>query len=449
MKAIVKSILVLFIAISGLSNVNAQTGAETGTRFGSGEDSIRCIRNLSLYREYYKQENYQDADEYWKIVYNECPKATKNIYIHGEKMIRASIEDTEDEEAKAELIDSLMNLYDKRIEYFDEKGYVTGKKGVRFVRYSEKTVDNFKRGYEYLKKAIELEENNASPGVVVTFMNTTRTLYSNEEIEGGQVVDNYATCLDILDKGLEDKPDNSSLKKAHEAINDIFEKSGAATCENLTDLYKPRFEKNPEDEKLLKRIIDFLEEQDCTDDDFYADVTVQLNEIDPSTESAHHLARLFYEKEQYEESVKYYKQAIELQKNEEEKASYLMELAELNYSKLEDKKQARDYARQATEADPDNGKPYILIGRMYANSADECADGDEFKKATVYWAAVDQFEKAKEVDEELEEDANGYIDSYAPRFPSKEDIFFQNYDIGDTYTVGCWINEETTVRASD
>lgn len=449
MKAIVKSILVLFIAIIGLPNVNAQTGAETETRFGSGEDSIRCLRNLSLYQEYYKQESYKDAAGYWKVVYNECPLATKNIYIHGEKMIRHSIEKAESKEEKAELLDSLINMYNKRIKYFDQEGYVTGKKGVHFMRYTEKTTDNFKQGYEYLKKAIELQGKDAGAGVLVTFMNTSRSLYDNEEIEGGQVVDNYATALDIIDANLEKNPKSGSMKRAQEAINDIFEKSGAATCENLTELYKPRFEKNPEDEDLLSLIIKFLEEQGCTDGDFYADVTEQLNEIDPSAESAHHLAKLFYEKEQYEKSVKYYKQAIELQENSKEKAGYYMELAELTYSELEDKQQAREYAREATEADPDNGKPYILIGRMYANSADECGGGDEFKKQTVYWAAVDKFEKAKEVDEELEEEANGYIDSYAPRFPSKEDIFFQNYEIGDTYEVGCWINEATTVRASD
>ncbi|MFO8234880.1 MAG: tetratricopeptide repeat protein [Bacteroidales bacterium] len=448
MKAIVKSIFVLFIAIIGLSNVNAQTGAETGTRFGSGEDSIQCIRNLSLYVEYYKQNNYEDAAEYWMPVYKECPKATKNIFIHGEKMIRAAIEDTEDEKEKATLIDSLMGLYNKRIKYYDEEGYVLGKKGVYFIRYAENSIENFKRGYDYLKKSIELQENNANAGVLVTFMNTSKSLFSNEEIKGEEMVKNYANVLEIIESRLEGSSNSESYQRAYEAVNEIFEKSGAATCENLTELYKPRFENNPEDKELLERIIEFLEEQECTDDKFYADVTAQLNEIDPSAESAHHLARLFYEKEQYEKSVEYYKQAIELQDNDEEKGSYYMELAELTYSKLEDKSEAREYAREAIDADPDNGRPYILIGRMYANSADECGE-DEFEKQTIYWIAVDQFEKAKEIDEDLEGEANGYIDSYAPRFPSKEDCFFHNYDIGDTYEIGCWINESTTVRASD
>ena len=31
-----------------------------------GSDSINCITNLSLYREYYKQKNYEDAFKPWR-----------------------------------------------------------------------------------------------------------------------------------------------------------------------------------------------------------------------------------------------------------------------------------------------------------------------------------------------------------------------------------------------
>ena len=36
----------------------AQTGVQSGTRFGHGEDSIRCITNISLYEPYAQTRNY-------------------------------------------------------------------------------------------------------------------------------------------------------------------------------------------------------------------------------------------------------------------------------------------------------------------------------------------------------------------------------------------------------
>src|SRR6056297_555032 len=98
--------LFLILIITGISlEGSAQTGVEDGSRFGSGEDSIRCLKNLSLYSEFYKQNNYEDAEKPWKIVYNECPKASKNIYLHGEKMLTDAIENTDNEEKREVLID--------------------------------------------------------------------------------------------------------------------------------------------------------------------------------------------------------------------------------------------------------------------------------------------------------------------------------------------------------
>ena len=72
---------------------------------------------------------------------------------------------------------------------------------------------------------------------------------------------------------------------------------------------------------------------------------------------------------------------------------------------------------------------------------------EEFDQKAVYWAAVDKFVKAKSVDPQLTDEANRYIEAYKARFPDGETIFFYNYKQGDSYTVECWINEKTTVRA--
>ncbi|MFW6370578.1 MAG: tetratricopeptide repeat protein, partial [Bacteroidota bacterium] len=50
-----------------------QKGVEDGSRYGHGEDSIRCLRNYSLYREYVKNDGYDDAIPFWRVVYSECP----------------------------------------------------------------------------------------------------------------------------------------------------------------------------------------------------------------------------------------------------------------------------------------------------------------------------------------------------------------------------------------
>ncbi|MDR2938277.1 MAG: hypothetical protein LBU92_04990, partial [Prevotellaceae bacterium] len=70
----------------------------------------------------------------------------------------------------------------------------------------------------------------------------------------------------------------------------------------------------------------------------------------------------------------------------------------------------------------------------------------DFEKRTVYWVAVDCYEKAKQVDPSLTETADKYIVVYKQYYPSKEDIFFYNFERGQAYTLNCWINEKTSIR---
>ena len=445
-----KKILLFTVLISFFSALHSygQTGAEEGSKFGSGKDSIRCLKNLSLYVEFFKQNNYEDAIEPWKVVYHECPKASKNIYLHGEDMITDAIENTDDQAKKKNLLDSLMNLYDKRIKYFGQEGYVLGKKALDIVQYGESSAENLQKAYDLLKKSIDMRGEESSAAVLVNYINISSNLYKNDLIEDKELLDDYSLTLRLVEAQLEDDPNNKMLMRAKETTDKIFETSGAATCENLIGLYKPRFEENKEDIEVVNKIIGLLTDSKCTDSDLYLNANIQLNKLEPDAGIAHHIAQLYLDREQLDKTVEYYKKAIEITDNDKKKADYYTELAVLTFDEMGDKVTARNYARQAINLNPNNGRSYILIGRLYAQSLEQCG-GDEFEQKAVLWAAVDKFQKAKQVDSELADEAQGYIDSYRPRFPNKKDIFFHNYEIGDTYQVGCWINETTTVRGSE
>ncbi|MFP4620428.1 MAG: tetratricopeptide repeat protein [Bacteroidales bacterium] len=445
-----RKILLFTLLISFFSSPQAlaQTGAEEGSKFGSGKDSIRCLRNLSLYVEYYKQNNYEDAIEPWKVVYNECPKASKNIYLHGENMLEETLDNSDDPDEKEELLDSLMHLYDKRIKYFGQEGYVTGKKGLGLVEYGEESAENLKKAYELLGQAIDMRGEESSAAVLVNYMNIANSLHENDIIEDKQILDDYSKTYELVDIRLEEEPDHKMLKRAKNTIDEIFENSDAATCDNLISLYKPRFEENKEEIETVNKIIRLLTDAKCTDSDLYLNANIQLNKLEPDAGVAEHISQLFLERDNLDKTIEYYKKAIDISDNDTNKAEFYTEMATLIYNKKEEKVTARDYAREAIDLNPDDGRPYILIGRMYAESAEECGE-DEFEQKAVLWAAVDKFVEAKEVDSDIADEAQGYIDSYRPRFPDKKSIFFQNYEMGDTYEVGCWINEETTVRTSE
>jgi hypothetical protein len=66
---------------------------------------------------------------------------------------------------------------------------------------------------------------------------------------------------------------------------------------------------------------------------------------------------------------------------------------------------------------------------------------------SVYWAAVDKFVKAKQVDPTVEATANEYIASYSKYYPTKEERFdLPNEFSGSSFYVGGWIGESTAIR---
>ncbi|MDA3952060.1 MAG: tetratricopeptide repeat protein [Bacteroidales bacterium] len=449
MRTIAKGILTGLFLILTIGFVFGQKGVEDGSKYGQGADSISCIKNFSIYRSNARQNNYDNiTQEAWKLVYTECPKASQYIYIDGVNMVKIAIKKEEDAAQKEILIDSMMRIYDKRIKYFNRRGSILGRKGVDFITSSEKTVENMQEGYEILKESISLEKYNSRAPQLLTFFQASNSLFQAGAIEAGDVVADFGTVMEIADyvilKGT-NKREKANVIRAKPSIEQIFEDGGAANCDDLVPYYANKFNETPEDIEFLKKATDLLKSTKCTDSEIYFNMAVKLNIMEPTADLAYELAKRINKEDKLNEAVVYYKQAIELQEDDLQKAKYYLELGDVT-RRIGDYSQSRTYALKSIELDATSGYPYLLIGNIYAASSKSCSE-EEFEQKAVYWAAVDQFAKAKSVDPELADDANKFIDAYKPHFPDNETIFFYNYKQGDSYTVGCWINEKTTVRA--
>ncbi len=444
MKAIATKFLLTILILTGSISAFGQKGVDDGSKFGKGEDSIKCVRNLSLYVEYYRQKSYDDALPYWRIVFDECPTSTFNLYIHGVNMYELLAEKADNEEQKFAYLDTMMLIYDQRIKYYKQEGKVLGRKGIDWLSMRKNSVEDIKVGYDYINQSVDMQKNKCENAVLALFMNSSSTLFKAGELLQDEMIQNYATASKIAEYKLSRKPGSADFQRLKESLDQIFSKSGAATCEALIKLFQPKYDQNPEDKELLTKIIIFLAGTDCKDSDLFFHASTSLHKIDPSAKSSYFLAEMNVDRANYEKASVLYKQAIELETDSKEKARYYMKLGDITYHKLDNNSLARTYARNAAELDPESGHPYLLIGAIYAGS-EPCGDDDIAKKA-LYWIAVDNFIKAKQVDNELAEMANKSINAYSQHFPDTETIFFHGLKVGDRYTIGCWINETTTIR---
>ena len=151
-------------------------------------------------------------------------------------------------------------------------------------------------------------------------------------------------------------------------------------------------------------------------------------------------------RDEFNKAKEYYQNAIAAETDKELLAKYYYELAAFTFAKETNYQQARAYARKALENNPNDGESLILIGDIYAHYSKNYGK-DEFDHLSIYWLAVDYYEKAKRADPEVFAKANSRINTYKVYFPDKETLFFGGYQDGQVITYGSWINETSRVRA--
>ncbi len=426
-----------------------------------GKDSVTCVKNLSLYREFYKQwkaGKYKDPNLVaqslvsWRYCFFECPLVSKNMYIHGEKMMKYLIKSNKKDSAVMQAyVDTLLMIYDQRMQYFgNDKKYPTGKllgrKAQDIMKYR---VGESEVYYPMFKKSFDIMGNNSEPTTLFYFYVASVRYVQQKHAEKDLILENYVDIQDAIEYNLIKYADNPKKLDRFTKVNMNLEKnvSKFATCEKLVQLYGPKLEANPDDLKLAKNIVKFFEKRKCTKSDVYFNALEKVHAAEPTPESAFSMGRMAFEREQFNKAKDYLVEATNTLPDSLviKKASAYLLLAE-TYRSLKQNQASRSAALKVLNYNPKEGMAYLIIGDLYASSAASTA----FKGLRVsYWAAADKYSRAIAIssDSKTKELAQKKLATIKRSFPEQQDIFMRSLAEGQKITVGGWINEETTVRA--
>ena len=446
------------------------SGQEEAERLKYGPDKELCEQNLSIYIEFYKQKNYKDAYKPWTYLFNNAPKRTKNIYLHGPKIIKDLIKNLDDQSRFTPLVDSLIMVYDQRNVYYKGKeAYVIGMKGADMYRYKKTSTEGLQNSYEELRKAFEMAGNESTASVLNYYFMATTKLVQAKVL---QVEDLIALFSDLsgvisykeakLSQDIYNAEQSEELnakeqkllkknKKELKTLGDVktnLEKTLAphATCEKLIELYAKNFEQNKDDVAWMKRAAKLLNKKDCTDSDIFFSISEALYNIDPSSSAAANMGIRSLKRKDYEKAEVFYTYALENEPDEINKAQYAFRLAQ-TYGAMNKYNSAKTYALKAAAFRSGWGEPYLLIGDLYAKTSRQCGElKTEFLKRVGYWAAIDKYEFAKRIDPQLSTKSNERIEKYTEQMPSKTDIFTEGLIDEPTYKIDCWYSETVKIR---
>lgn len=439
----------------GATATFAQKGVEDGSRFGHGEDSIRCLQNISIYSEYVKTDNYKDAYNPWKAVFTEAPIAQVSTYTNGAKILRALIAASKDAAQQKTYLDELMAVHDQRIKYLDQlnklvrtpttKGSILGMKAHDYIAFSGKNVD-VNQAYTMAKEAVELEKANSDYFMFQDLMDISSRKLKADDTHKEQFIQDYLATSGYADqayKAATKKRDQQLMKTAKDNVDAYFINSGAASCENLQAIYGPKVVQNKTNLEYLKQVITVMQMLKCTEEEAYFQASEAAHAMEPTAATAAGCGYMYYKKGDTNKSISYFDQAIELEQDADKKADYAYSAAVVLFSAKQLSK-AKQYANKAISFKNDYGRAYILIAQMYASSPN-WSDEAALNKCT-YFAAIDKLQRAKSVDPSVAEEAQKLINTYSAHTPKDEDLFFLGLKKGNSVTIGGWIGETTTIR---
>jgi hypothetical protein len=431
---IMKKLLVVIVVISSTIIVNAQG------RYG--KDSLECLKALNFYSDYMKQNDIEKAAPLWRNAIKFCPPGVRQtLYQDGQKIFASFVDNNVNPENKSAYIDSLLMMYDLRVQYFPN--YALSARMYKVYDMVKYSVDS-KEIFTLAKETVSMGQDKVSPTIMVIAMQHGSQLVSNGQVGVEEFLSLYTNFSEIADKQIASNTEGAAEAKA--AIDNLFVTSGIASCENIITLFTPKFEAEPNNLDLVQTIVNLLNNAECIESDLFLKTVEALNRMAPSYNTNYFLFRLYAGKNDHENALKYLQAAIDSDESNETRDAELLIDGAYYHLKLSNAARAIDFARQAmNKSESQKGRGNFIIGSAWA--ATSCSSGNEVERAAKYWVIVDYMNRAKSADASLLDDANNYINMYSKQFPLQEEAFMYDLVDGASYTVSCGgMRETTTVR---
>ncbi|MGK0364025.1 MAG: hypothetical protein ACI85O_001079 [Saprospiraceae bacterium] len=408
-----------------------------------------------VYRQFAKSENYKEAFKDWKIAYDLAPAADGQRPFHytdGRKIYMDLFNKETDEAKKKEHAAIVLRLYDEEMECYGTEGkaaFLQGRKAFDMFYYLRIP---YSKVLANLNKALELGGNDTEYVVLDPYARVVVHQFTNELMDKETARAAHTKLNAIADHNIanNEKP-QAEYQQAKESMNGVFAsiENFIFDCEYFYERLVPEYKANPDDRDTYLNVYTTLVKRGCDKEDpvlveiAAKDRIYQMEELRKNNKG--YAARELYDAGDFNGAIAKYKEAIAEEADPIKQSEMYFAVASIQFRKLKSYGPARESARKAASLNSGYGKPYELIGDMYATGARNCGS-KSWDHSLAVLAAIEKYKRAKAIDPSLAATINKKINNYSGSKPSKEDGFMMKVKEGSSIKVPCWIGEKVTVR---
>lgn len=438
----------------------ADAGLSPCKKFSDARDPDQASTDYVLYRDFLKVNDWKSAYSYWRRVYEVAPAADgkrATVFNDGVRFYEYFMTQTQDSIQIKAYVDSVFIMYSEMERCYPADSYADARKAFD-IYYKYPFYGSRMEAYQLFKKTIDTYGLKTPDFALNPFTALLTDLYFENKISMEEAQKYQQQIRAILAEGLKNCKGKDCERWriidqfAPDRLTAFETVRGFYDCDYYVTKYYEDFAAAKTDCDIIREVYTWMRWGGCDEANAkFAEVVAAGNQ-NCSTSTAGtgplSVANKCLEDNDYNCAIQNYEKAAAEEKDGNRKGKILLTISRIYYSHLKNYARARQYAQRAADANPGWGEPYILIGRLYASSGPLCGPGRGWDSQVVVWPAIDMWNRAKRVDASVAAEANKWINRYSQYMPSVEDIFQRSLKEGDSYTVGCWIQETTTIRAA-
>lgn len=426
------------------------------TTFSNSDYPEDALNEHVIYRGFLRENDLATAWPHWQRAFKLAPAADgkRSIqYTDGVKFYKDFFTKSTDSLERAGYVQQIRTLYKDALRCYPNDTYLNGLLAFDLY-YSFRDFATDDEIYTLFKNTIDKNGLKTQAFVLNPFTDLLISRFNQDKVNVQEAQKYQGMIREILAEGLSNskEAENFAIVDAYapvrleefEAVEDFYPTSyyidrfypdyqqDSLNCEVVKTVYsRLRWGKMDVNDPRLTRMSQFIN-RECLEADQTSSGRQAFNALQDG---------------KFKDAVQLFEKAASETDDQGKKSKYHFLIAKIYYTHLKNFSKSRQFALQAAKLDPNSGEPYILIGKLYASSGPLCGPGRGWDSQVVTWPAIDKWQMARNIDPSVAAEASRLINQYSSYMPNVEDIFQRNLKEGQSFYVGCWIQESTTIRA--
>lgn len=375
----------------------------------------------------------------WLLI--NAPEANKALYVQAAKIYKKKIKVEKEPSVKIVLQDSLLAIFDKRIELYGDKANVLNRKGKVAWIYQYKDKTKHDDLYKLYKDIYTLNNSKTSTANLFYYFASASRQLKKGNINQTELLTLFGTLNSELDSQSANASEKklTSIEKYRSKLDTELNKYVVVDCDFVNNNYGTKFQSSPSISGAHK-IQSLLSKNKCYNELYINVTTYLIKEEGPSYASLRTLGNIYAKQHQTDSAYAYYSRAVTNEAEDKKLGRTYMDMAKIDMHNNR-KSAARENIRHAINKNPGlASEGHTLIGNLYMESANTCNTGDALESRLAYIAAYNEYKLAGN---------NNKMNQAHNQFPSMEDIFVRNKKVGEPVKTGCWINETVSLDIRD